>query len=58
MLTCLAKKLLVGVILYELATNVPKKDQNCNDKRLRIAMVEILKNSLAIDRTYIQHTAF
>jgi hypothetical protein len=54
----LAKKLLVGVILYELATNVPKKDQNCNDKRLRIAMVEILKNSLAIDRTYIQHTAF
>jgi hypothetical protein len=26
------------------------KDQNYNDKKLRIAMVEILRNSLAIDR--------
>jgi hypothetical protein len=30
-----------------------QKDQNCNEKRLRIAVAKILKNSLALDGSLV-----
>jgi hypothetical protein len=38
-----------------LTANVPEMDQNCNDKRLRIAVVKILKNNTAIEQSVYFH---
>jgi hypothetical protein len=44
-----------------LTANVPENNQNYNNKRLRIAIVKILKNNSAADRTvhlFPLHTEF